>query len=147
MSHPSPSALLSEFPASTPAEWRKAAEALLKGAPFEKRLVTSTIEGITTQPIYGPGDVAADLDQVPGADRFVRGRRAAGYLGGGWAISQELPGATADAFNAVALSALQNGQTELNIVLDAASGSGLDPDLATPAQVGARGLSLAPERT
>jgi methylmalonyl-CoA mutase len=135
--------LLSDFPPCSPAEWREAAEALLKGASFEKRLTTTTVEGITTQPIYGPADVPAHLDQVPGADQFVRGRRAAGYLGGGWAISQELPGATADAFNAVAVNALQNGQSELNIVLDAATGAGLDPDYATPAQVGARGLSLA----
>ena len=144
MSHPAPPApLLSEFPASTPAEWRKAAEALLKGAPFEKRLVTPTVEGISTQPIYGKEDLPAGIDQVPGADQFVRGRRAAGYLSGGWAVSQEVPGATADAFNAAALSAVESGQTELNIVLDAASGGGLDPDLARPGQVGARGLSLA----
>ncbi len=145
MSTPTHAPLLSEFPPSSPDDWRRAAEALLKGAPFEKRLLTKTVEGITTQPIYGPSDAAESPrpEQFPGTGQYLRGRHAAGYLETGWAISQELPAPTAEAFNALALEALQAGQTELHLPLDAATAAGLDPDLAAPEQVGARGVSLA----
>ena len=35
-----PERLLAEFPVPTPEQWRAAAVALLKGAPFEKKLIT-----------------------------------------------------------------------------------------------------------
>jgi methylmalonyl-CoA mutase len=50
--------LLSEFPEHTYDQWHAAAEALLKGAPFEKRLVSKTYEDITVQPIYRREDIA-----------------------------------------------------------------------------------------
>jgi len=48
--------LFEDFPATSAAEWRKAAEESLKGAPFEKKLVTRTPEGIDLQPIYSRED-------------------------------------------------------------------------------------------
>ena len=47
-----------EFPEHTYEQWHAAAEALLKGAPFEKRLVSRTYEDITIQPIYRREDIA-----------------------------------------------------------------------------------------
>lgn len=44
--------LFEEFPPTDPSEWRKAAEEFLAGAPFEKKLVTKTPEGVDLQPIY-----------------------------------------------------------------------------------------------
>lgn len=140
-----PERLLAEFPLPTYDEWRAAAEALLKGAPFEKRLITRTPEGIELQPIYRREDVAdlPQLAELPGTASRLRGARAAGKVGKGWEISQELPLATPEEFNAAALHDLERGQTELNIPLDLATLAGRDPDTAKPGEVGACGLSLA----
>lgn len=67
-------ALLEEFPAATAAQWRQAAEELLKGAPFAKKMITRTAEGIELQPIYHP----VDTRQSGGDEarrRFFRGGR------------------------------------------------------------------------
>ena len=51
-----PEHLFDEFPPATYEQWRKIAEESLNGAPFERRLITSTYEGVDIQPLYGPGD-------------------------------------------------------------------------------------------
>ena len=133
------------FPDATYEEWRKAAEALLKGAPFEKRLLTQTHEGITFQPIYNAADIEglAHLGDLPGFGGLARGTKAKGRLGEGWLISQELPYGTPKEWNAAARHDLMRGQTELNILLDVATAAGQDPDQAEASAVGACGLSLA----
>jgi methylmalonyl-CoA mutase len=111
--------LLSEFPEHTYEQWHKAAEALLKGAPFEQRLVSKTYENITIQPIYRREDIA-NLEhrrQFPGSDSFVRGSHADGFLKAGWEVSQELKAATAAQLNAIVHEGLNGGQSELNIVV------------------------------
>jgi len=140
-----PERLLAEFPLPTYDQWRAAAEALLKGAPFEKKLITRTPEGIELQPIYRQEDVAhlPQLTELPGMASRLRGASAAGQVGRGWDVSQELPIATPEEFNAAALHDLERGQSELNIPLDLATLSGRDPDAAKPGEVGACGLSLA----
>jgi methylmalonyl-CoA mutase len=50
--------LLTEFPEHTYDQWHAAAEALLKGASFEQKLVSKTYEDITIQPIYRREDIA-----------------------------------------------------------------------------------------
>ncbi len=111
-----PEHLLADFPPASYEEWRKAAEKLIKGAPFDKKLVTTTAEGIATQPIYRREDVAElpHADSLPGQAPYLRGRLAAGYLEQGWRVSQELPCATPTAFNTAARAAVEAGQTELN---------------------------------
>ena len=84
--------LFAEFPPTTDAEWRKAAEESLHGAPFEKRLVTRTPEGIDLQPIY----TRADLEKLslgeswPGLAPYVRGADPLGARAAGWLICQEV---------------------------------------------------------
>ena len=57
------------FPAWTEADWRKAAEAALKGAPLD-RLVSKTSDGIRIEPLYGPADGPRPLGREgPWADR------------------------------------------------------------------------------
>ena len=53
--------LLSEFNIPTYEEWKEAAIAALKGAPFEKKLITSTYEDVNLQPIYN----VSDRDKIP----------------------------------------------------------------------------------
>lgn len=110
--------LLSEFPAHTYEQWHAAAEALLKGAPFEKLLVSPTYEGITIQPIYRQEDIAQleHRKHFPGLDSLVRGSQAQGFLKAGWEVSQELKAADPAELNSLFHQGLNNGQSELNIV-------------------------------
>jgi len=142
---PTPLDLKSAFGGHSYDEWKAAAEALLKGAPFEKKLVTPTHEGFNLQPIYNADDLA-ELPQVadlPGFQSRARGNHASGYLKDGWLVSQELPFSTPRDFNGIALHEIDRGVTELNILLDIAAQNGKDPDTANPGDVGACGLSLA----
>lgn len=133
------------FPPVSYEAWKDAAEALLKGAPFEKKMLTPTPEGITLQPIYRREDLErlAFADTLPGASGYLRGTRAEGYRGQPWQIAQELPLADPEAFNKALRTELKNGQNALNIVLDAASANGIDPAQAEGGQCGQGGLSLA----
>lgn len=109
--------LLAEFPGHTYEQWHAAAEALLKGASFEKLLVSKTYEDITIQPIYRSEDIM-DLphrNHFPGADSLVRGSRPGGFLGTGWEVSQEINAGSAQEFNRIAHEGLNGGQSELNI--------------------------------
>jgi len=45
--------LAAEFPRTTRAGWRKLVDAALKGAAFDKRLVTHTYDGLRIEPLYG----------------------------------------------------------------------------------------------
>ena len=47
-----PDVPLDEFEPPTYDEWKEACVALLKGAPFEKKMFTKTYEGITFEPMY-----------------------------------------------------------------------------------------------
>ncbi len=111
--------LLTEFPEHSYEQWHAAAEALLKGASFEQKLVSKTYEDITIQPIYRREDIA-DLEHrkhFPGADSLVRGSHAGGFLKAGWEVSQELKAASPTELNAVIHEGLNGGQSELNIVV------------------------------
>ncbi len=137
--------LLQDFPFTSYEEWRQAAEQMLKGAPFEKKLVTRTYEGINVQPIYWP-DHAEGLDHLnsfPGFPPYVRGAAVAGYQERPWDVAQELPYGTAEAWNRAARYDLERGQTAINLALDVAARQGRDPDQAAVGDVGACGLSLA----
>lgn len=134
-----------DFPYPTYEEWRKSAEQTLKGAPFEKKLISKTYEGIDLQPIYRQEDVAeiAHLNQWPGFGPYGRGSKAAGYTVQPWAICQELPYPTAQEFNQAARYDLERGQTAISLLLDKATLLGQDPDEAQVGDVGQGGVSIA----
>ncbi|MEI7731997.1 MAG: methylmalonyl-CoA mutase family protein [Verrucomicrobiota bacterium] len=140
-----PLRLREEFPATTYEQWKKTVEAELKGAPFDKKLLTKTYEGITLQPIYCQKDLTqvAHLNSFPGFAPYVRGDKAAGYLTKSWDVSQEIVGACPSEFNAVARAAISRGLTAINLVVDQATRKGVDPDKALTGGVGERGLSVA----
>lgn len=52
-------ALAQEFPTTDESAWRALVDATLKGADFDKRLVTRTADGVAIQPLYAPGDASA----------------------------------------------------------------------------------------
>src|SRR5215831_12149392 len=48
--------IAAEFPPVSYEQWRASVEGELKGVPFEKKLVTKTLEGIDIQPLYTAKD-------------------------------------------------------------------------------------------
>jgi methylmalonyl-CoA mutase len=136
--------LFDAFAPADAAAWRQAAEKTLKGAPFEKRLLTKLYEGFHLQPIYGASDTATlpHVGALPGLPPYVRGTSALGYLIRPWEVAQELPYPTAEAVNQAAREDLPRGLTALNVPLDRATLLGLDPDPAPAESVGQGGASL-----
>lgn len=137
--------ILKDFPANTHAEWLAAVEKELKGKPFDKTLVKKTYEGIDIQPMYFVHDLdgLSQVDSLPGEAPYMRGTSASGHRVNAWKIAQEITLADAEAFNQAAQYDLSRGQNSLNIVLDCASLSGLDPEQAPADLVGEKGLSLS----
>lgn len=135
--------LFTEFPPPAPTDWRRVAEESLDGAPFEKKLVTRTAEGIDLQPIYTKADAGPAVDEWPGLPPYARGAEALGSRAHGWQICQELPYGRPEEFNAALLQDLNRGQNAVNVLFDIATRLGLDPDEARPGEVGGCGLSLA----
>ena len=93
--------LAAEFPRTTQAEWRKLVDAALKGAAFDKRLVSQTYDGLRIEPLYG---------RAAGA-KPVAGRPALP-----WQILQRIDHSDPAAANAQALEDLENGATGLTLV-------------------------------
>jgi methylmalonyl-CoA mutase len=139
------SPLLAEFPPVGLEDWRKLVDVELKGAPFDKKMLTPTSEGITLRPLYRREDTAnlPHINSFPGFAPFVRGTRAGGYLKRSWDISQEIAVSSPAGFNNAACNSLSHGSTALNMVLDKATRNGQDPDWAQPEEVGNGGLSVA----
>jgi len=81
--------LASEFPAVGYDDWLKVVEPVLKGAPFEKKLVHRSYEGIAIRPLYTDADwpAATDAAGFPGAMPLTRGSRPQGRPAG-WDIRQ-----------------------------------------------------------
>ena len=93
------------FPATTEADWRKAAEAALKGASLET-LVSKTADGVRIEPVYPPAE----------GPRAIR-------PGGPWRIIARIDHPSADEANAQALDDLANGADGLQIVSSGALGA------------------------
>ncbi len=45
--------LASEFPPATRDQWLKLVDGVLKGAPFDRKLVSKTDDGLRIEPLYG----------------------------------------------------------------------------------------------
>ena len=119
-----PLVLAAEFPTTDAAEWRKMVDAALKGASFEKRLVSQTYDGLKVQPLY-PRAVGVEP---------VAGRKA----GAPWTIMQRVDHPDPKAANTQVLDDLENGATGLSLVLGGSLGAygfGLDGSSATLTQV------------
>jgi methylmalonyl-CoA mutase len=91
-----------EFPQATREQWLGLVADVLKGAPFEQKLVSYSYDGIAIAPLHA-GDPSA---------RPVFGRRA----GAPWRIAQRIEFPDAAAANAQALDDLANGATALALV-------------------------------
>src|SRR5882762_7281897 len=112
-------AFAGEFPAPTRAQWLELVDGVLKGAPFEKRLVARSYDGFGVQPLY-----SGATDAVP----------VAGRPPGAWVVMQRVDHPDPAAANEQALHDLENGATGLTIVFAGslnADGYGLDSSIET----------------
>ena len=134
-----------EFPPTPYEEWRRAVDKAIKGASFEKRLITKTYEEIDLQPMYRQEDIASlpHLDSLPGFAPYLRGTTPLGYVASSWDVAQELPYATPAALNEALRTDLERGQNAVNLVLDAPTLAGVDADQAEAGTVGQGGLSIS----
>jgi methylmalonyl-CoA mutase len=111
--------LAAEFPPTSEAEWRKLVEAALKGAPFEKKLVSTTYDGLRIDPLY---------------KRAVGAKPVAGRAPGTpWTVMQRIDHPDPAAANKLALEDLGNGAGGLTLVFAGslnANGYGLDASAA-----------------
>ena len=110
-------------------EWRKIAEAELKGRPLDD-LTWKTLEGIEVEPLYTEEDVEglAHLNSIPGQAPFTRGPRATMYAGRPWTIRQYAGFSTAEDSNAFYRRNLAAGQQGVSVAFDLATHRGYDSD-------------------
>jgi methylmalonyl-CoA mutase len=93
--------LAAEFPAASQEQWRKLTEAALKGADFDKTLVSRTYDGLTVAPLYPRAKGAAP----------VAGRAAVP-----WQVMARVDHPDPAEANKQALIDLDNGATGLTLV-------------------------------
>ena len=119
-----------EFSSPSYDEWQAEVDKALKGAPFDKKMLTKTYEGITLRPIYTRNDWsgAGDPSGFPGAAPFTRGGRASGGVVGGWDVRQRYMWPDPKNCNDIILAELERGVSSLILRFDAAAQAGLDGD-------------------
>ncbi|PIE55357.1 MAG: methylmalonyl-CoA mutase [Dethiosulfovibrio peptidovorans] len=124
-----PPVSFNEFTPPSYEEWKQEAETALKGAPFEKKLLTRTHEGIVLQPIY-TADSTKDLRHplsLPGQTDYIRGTSPSGYVGAPWGIAQPCDDRSPDVAHDVLTRELNKGADTVHLVLDEASLTGTNP--------------------
>lgn len=114
-----PAVSFDEFSVPTYEEWKAAAIDALKGAPFDKKMYTKNYEGITFEPIYTLADVEnnTQAQTIPGADDFLRGTTAGGYIANPWKMAQGVDAVDPAEFNKLAKFELEKGATAITAVL------------------------------
>jgi methylmalonyl-CoA mutase len=116
--------LATEFAPASLAQWRQLVDSVLKGAPFERKLVATTYDGLRIEPLYaGRSDTAPISGRTPGAP---------------WQIVQRLDHRDPKVANQQGLQDLDNGATGLALVFAGSLGAygfGLDPTPSVLRQV------------
>ncbi|MBK1665858.1 methylmalonyl-CoA mutase [Rhodospirillum rubrum] len=139
-------ALAGDFPTLSREAWLALVDKALKGAPFEKKMVTKTHEGFSIQPIYTRADwpSTGDPSGFPGVMPFTRGGTAAGAVLHGWDVRQEHAHPDPTAANAQILTDLERGASSVTLRFDAAGRAGFDSDDAEAADLaGVEGMMIA----
>ncbi|MBR7025024.1 MAG: acyl-CoA mutase large subunit family protein [Selenomonadaceae bacterium] len=118
-----PDVPLDEFTPPTYDEWKEACIALLKGAPFEKKLFTKTYEGITFSPMYFHADTEPiqPAKSYPGMGDYLRGVKANGYVNAPWGIAQACDETFPKENNELLKHEIDKGSTIYNVKVDCAT--------------------------
>src|SRR5688572_16927340 len=107
--------LTAEFEPATREAWLALVGKVLKGADFDKRLVSRPTEGIVTQPLYTRADA---LPAAAPASRY-------GWYPGGWDVRQLHLESDPQAANKAILEDLANGTISLLLQIVAPGQGGL----------------------
>lgn len=122
------------FPPAEEARWRSLVDKVLKGADFERRLVSRTADAIPIAPLYARPAAAGLADPgEPGAAPFTRGSHPALTGAQGWIISQVYADEDPAAANAAILDDLAGGVAAITLQIAAPGQFGLpyhEADLA-----------------
>jgi len=110
-----PLALARDFPKVDGEQWLEAVDGVIKGAPFEKRVVSRTASGIAIEPLYDaeahPVDGAAR--GVPGSAPWIRGASTRTQQDADWDIRQRHDLDDPSAANRNILEDLEGGATSI----------------------------------
>lgn len=119
--------LAAEFPQAEHDTWLKLVDKVLNGAPFDKKLISRTYDGIALQPLYTQADWKADGDAsgLPGGAPFTRGGRVLGTSVNGWDIRQAHAHPDPATANAEILQDLERGVTSIILKLDPTGANGI----------------------
>ena len=120
--------LAADFPTPTREEWLAAVDKALRGADFERKLVSATDDGIRIEPLYTADDAATAHDEAgfPGFTPLIRGSELAPRSGGVWDIRTRVAHPDPATANEQILADLLNGATSVELVIDAAgTGEGI----------------------
>jgi methylmalonyl-CoA mutase len=119
--------LAADFPQAAHDKWLKLVEKVLNGAPYDKKLVSRTYDGIALQPLYTQADWKADGDAsgLPGGAPFTRGGRVLGTSVNGWDIRQAHAHPDPATANAEILQDLERGVTSIILKLDPTGANGI----------------------
>lgn len=129
-----PAKLADGFAPATLEQWRGLVDKAIKGADFDKRLVTRTADGLRVEPLYTAKSALPDCkDAAPGVAPFVRGTSATRSVGG-WDIRQMHIGTDPVVVNQAILDDLEGGVTSIVLQIAAPGGLGLTPNEATLAR-------------
>jgi methylmalonyl-CoA mutase len=143
--------LLSEFPDVSYESWRAQVEKDLKGADFEKRLLTRTPEGIAVQPLYTAESTATaeaqDAIGFAGLAPYRRGPKPVGSYGARWDVCTEQTAADPHSAAQEIAEDLSGGGSSLWLRFDAHSRTGdASHNVADGLQRGARRAALGARR-
>ncbi len=122
--------LKSGFPKVDEPTWQQLAEKELRGAPFAKRMITHTYDGIDLLPLYNEASFATGQDPagLPGYAPFTRGAQPLGNMLVGWDIRQEHAHPDPAIANTQILEDLDDGVASIDLCLDGAGSQGFDAD-------------------
>ena len=117
--------LAGAFPKADDADWRTLVDKALKGADFDKTLLSHTYDGLTLKPLYTREDEPSpDPSGMPGAAPFVRGFRA-GAGDRPWEIRQLYAEPDPGDANAEILGDLEGGASAISLQVAAPGQSGV----------------------
>lgn len=115
--------LAHDFPTPSRDEWLALVSKVLKGADFDRRLVSRTADGLRIEPLYRRENAPATSASLPGEAPLVRGRSTAGARAG-WDIRQGYAEPDPAAANAAILEDLAGGVTSIALTVEAPGQTG-----------------------
>ena len=134
--------LASDFERATREQWLTLVDKAIKGADFEKRLVTRTADGIRVEPLYTrEGASPALQDAGPGQAPFTRGARSS-VDGLGWEIRQRIAATDPARANTEIMTELDGGTNGILLEIEAPGQAGCRIASATDMAAALEGMRL-----